>query len=400
MKEVTIIFFPEKKKVTVSLGTDLLTAAVQAGAPLVSSCGGKGICGRCRVKILKGNFETEATGKISPEDKDKQIYLACRTFAHSDMDGEILPESQLATGVTAEIHERKSPQPFLEEIEGIFPLVPLTKKFFVPLRKPSQQLTGSNLTKIETLLTQQGIAPLSTNLATLRRLAQLWRQNQTGLTVTVGERDDRKEIILLEPGDTSGRHFGVAVDVGTTTVSASLLCLNTGQTLRTELAFNRQASYGEDVVTRIVFAEKEKGLEQLHHAVVETINQLIFSLAKHAGVGLQEITAVVCSGNMTMSHLLLKIDPFFLRREPYEPIANHFPVVDAAEAGIRINPSGLLAVVGGVSSYVGGDITAGLLSVPLARKSEISLLLDIGTNGEMVLGNKDWLVCCSASAGP
>jgi len=241
---------------------------------------------------------------------------------------------------------------------------------------------------------------MQTGLANVKKLGRLLRESGWEVTVTLGKRDGTTEVVLIEPGDTSNRNYGIALDIGTTTVVADLVDLNTRKTLGVKATHNRQASYGEDVITRIIYAEKGDGLERLHHAVVDTVNELIAALITEHGLNLNDVTAVTCAGNMTMTHLLLRVDPFFIRREPYVPTANSIPVIRAAEAGIKINPRGLLACLPGVSSYVGGDITAGVLASGLDEGEGLYMLIDIGTNGEIVLGNREWLVCCSASAGP
>ncbi|MCM8804587.1 MAG: ASKHA domain-containing protein, partial [Candidatus Omnitrophica bacterium] len=220
------------------------------------------------------------------------------------------------------------------------------------------------------------------------------------VTVSFIENGGIVEIINIEPGDTSKRNYGIAVDVGTTTISASLVDMNKGEILKTETTFNKQASFGDDIISRIVFAEKEGGIEKLHHVVTETINELILNLSKRCGVSINDITSVSISGNMTMVHLLLKINPSFLRREPYIPVANDFPILKCAEVGIRINPNGVLAVIPGGYPYVGGDITSGIIVSGIYKVDELSIFVDVGTNGEIVLGNKDFLTCCAASAGP
>jgi len=154
------------------------------------------------------------------------------------------------------------------------------------------------------------------------------------------------------------------------------------------------------VITRIVYAGQSDGLEKLHEAVCNTMNQIIRELVREHNVDLNDVNCIVCSGNTTMIHLLLSVDPAHIRKEPYVPTANFLPVLRAAEAGINISPRGLLSCVPGVSSYVGGDTTAGVLSSGIYQKDELCILIDIGTNGEIVLGNKDFLVACAASAGP
>lgn len=402
MKEVKVSFHPDGVSVLVPVGTDLLTAALKAGLFLSSSCGGKGVCGRCRIKVIRGDIEGESTGKISPEEKKAGICLACRTLVRGDVEVEILPQTRVSARPQVEILERKQG----EEAEKVFslstfPLLPLTRKFVISVSSSAVgRQPGSDFGRMESFLKTYDINHLSVSLSTLRYLPLVLQENKNTITVTVAEKEGVEEAILIESGDTSLSHFGVAVDIGTTTVSASLFHLGTGELLGTEMAFNRQISFGEDIISRIILAEKSEGLEKLHHAVVDTVNELVKALIESCGVNLTDVLAMACSGNMTMIHLLLKINPSFLRREPYIPTSNFFPVINAAEVGIRINPAGILATVGGVSSYVGGDITAGVLATGLATKSSLALLVDIGTNGEMVLGNKNWLLCCSASAGP
>jgi uncharacterized 2Fe-2S/4Fe-4S cluster protein (DUF4445 family) len=170
--------------------------------------------------------------------------------------------------------------------------------------------------------------------------------------------------------------------------------------LGTKATYNKQATFGSDVITRIIYAQKEDGLEKLHHAVIDGMNQMIQELIREHGIDLNDVTCVLCAGNTTMIHLLLRVDPAYIRKEPYIPTANFVPTIRASEAGIKINPRGLLSCVPGVSSYVGGDVTAGVLACGLDNEDDLSILIDIGTNGEIVLGNKEFLISDSASAGP
>jgi uncharacterized 2Fe-2S/4Fe-4S cluster protein (DUF4445 family) len=241
---------------------------------------------------------------------------------------------------------------------------------------------------------------MQTGLANIRRLGRLLRESDWKVTVTLGKRNGTVEIVLIEPGDTSQRNFGLAFDVGTTTITGQLININTKEILSTKATYNRQAWFGSDIISRIIYAEREEGLDRLHHAVIDSMNEMIFEMVSENNIDLNDVTCVLCAGNTTMIHLLLRVDPMYLRRSPYVPTANFVPVIRAAEAGIKINPRGLLGCVPGVSSYVGGDITCGVLACRMHQTEELSLLIDIGTNGEIVLGNKDFLICCSASAGP
>jgi len=206
--------------------------------------------------------------------------------------------------------------------------------------------------------------------------------------------------VEVEGGDASERNYGVAVDVGTTTVVAHLVDLNTSETVARQATYNSQIQYGEDIISRIMFANTREKLDRLSSCVVRDINDLIAGLVGAADVSLQDVTYALCAGNTTMIHLLVGLTPSAIRLEPYVPTALAPPVVRAAEVGIRINPRGLLGCVPSVACYVGGDVVADVLVSGMALSEKPSMLLDIGTNGEIVLGNKDWLVCCSASAGP
>jgi uncharacterized 2Fe-2S/4Fe-4S cluster protein (DUF4445 family) len=192
----------------------------------------------------------------------------------------------------------------------------------------------------------------------------------------------------------------VAVDVGTTTIVAHLVNLHAAETLDSEATYNRQMKFGDDYIRRIMYAEENNALEELHQSVVADVNGLIAELVARNDVALHNVTAVVCSGNTAMIHFLLKLDPSRLRREPYVPVTNSVPPLRAAETGIAINGRGLLYCLPGVAAYVGSDITAGVVAVGLDRSEKTCLFVDIGTNGEVVLGNREWLACASSSAGP
>jgi len=208
------------------------------------------------------------------------------------------------------------------------------------------------------------------------------------------------EVLQVEPGDTHENNYGLAVDIGTTTVVLELVDLNTWASLGTQASHNIQIGYGEDVISRIAFACTRDGQQPLQESVVETVNRLIHALCSKVGVDEGNITAIVCAGNTTMTQLFLGLPPCNIRLEPYIPVANHYPPVLARDVGIVVNPNSVIFCMPGVSSYVGGDVTAGVLYTDLAESDDLALLLDLGTNGEMVLGNREWLTCCSASVGP
>ncbi len=207
------------------------------------------------------------------------------------------------------------------------------------------------------------------------------------------------EVIQVEGGDTTKKNYAVAVDVGTCTVVAHLVNLNTAETVDAEATYNSQRIYGEEVTRRIIYAE-QSGPDKLKQTVVGDINNLITALILKNDIKLNDVMALVCAGNTTMVHFLLGLDPARIRKEPYIPACTSPPPIRAAEVGIKINPRGLLYCLPSIASWVGADVTAGILATGLYEAEELTMLIDIGTNGEIVIGNKDWMICCSASAGP
>ena len=213
-------------------------------------------------------------------------------------------------------------------------------------------------------------------------------------------RDGKSRIINVEAGDTAATNLAIAIDIGTTTVYGQLIDLVSGEVLSQYGQFNGQISYGEDVITRIVYAEKADGLTTLHNKIIETINAIIARIVRRAGVATDSISSITLAGNTTMTQLFLMIDPRYIRRAPYVPAATLFPPVRAAELGLELAEHATALVYPAVSSYVGGDIVAGVMGSAMYLEEAVTLFMDIGTNAEIVIGNKDWMACAACSAGP
>jgi len=412
MEKFKITFYPDNKTIEVEKGKTILSAAISCGVYIHSSCGGDGVCGRCKVILKKGQVLTQPTGRISLEERRRGVYLACLTTVQSDLEVEIPAESRLdlekltkeevdlrLKGLYSESEEIELAPSILAE--DVFIHSPLATKLYLELPLPSLEDKISDLERLYRQIRRfYDIPIMQTGLANIRRLGDLLRSADWKVTVTLGKRNGTTEIVLIEAGNTTAKNFGLAFDIGTTTICAQLVDLNTKKILGTKATYNKQATFGSDIITRIIYAQEPDGLEKLHHAVIDGMNQMIQELVSENQIDLNDVTCVLCAGNTTMIHLLLRVDPTYIRREPYVPTANFVPTIRAAEAGIKINPRGLLSCVPGVSSYVGGDVVAGVLSCGLDDKEDLSLLIDIGTNGEIVLGNKEFLIACAASAGP
>jgi uncharacterized 2Fe-2S/4Fe-4S cluster protein (DUF4445 family) len=236
-------------------------------------------------------------------------------------------------------------------------------------------------------------------LKIIKSLPRIMRNNNYRITATVGLRREVAEIMDVEGGDKREHNYIVIVDMGTTTIVAHLVSPETRDTLDGKACFNSQGVYGREVTGRMMMAER-KGVEELQRLIVEDINSLVERLANDSDIHHKDITAVVCAGNTAMGHFLLGLPTENIRRSPYIPTSIAPPPLRAAEVGIKINPRGLLYSLPGISGWVGSDCTAGILATGMHLKDELSLLVDIGTNGEIIIGNKDWLISCSASAGP
>ena len=412
MEKYTVTFIPDNKKVSVDRGTTILSAAISAHIHLNAVCGGDGVCGRCKVIVKQGTVHAEPTGKISVDERKRGMHLACQTLIESDVEVEVPVASRLdlsnlskeeldlrLRGVYSEAEDVQEAKPLLGE--GLYTHAPLVEKFYLQLPKPDFDDKISDLERVcRGIEEKTGRAPVRTGLSNIRHLGELLRASDWKVTVAVSRRDVCAEIVSIEPQDRSEKNYGLAFDIGTTTISGQLVDLNKNKVLGTKATYNRQATFGSDVITRIIYAQAKDGLEKLHHAVVDCMNEMIETLCEEHSIDLNDVTCICAAGNTTMMHLLLRVDPTYIRQEPYVPTANFFSSFKAADAGLKINPHGLLYCIPGVASYVGGDITSGIVACDMHKSKDLNILIDIGTNGEIALGNSEWLISCAASAGP
>jgi uncharacterized 2Fe-2S/4Fe-4S cluster protein (DUF4445 family) len=409
MKHHRITFLPSKRFIEVDEGTSVLEASQRADVFVNNLCGGEGVCGECRVQILKGDFESSdrLSTFFSQDELDKGYVLACQTKIQGDLEVEIPPESRLEQeqimieerNDSAEIQAGTAPQKIPEA--PFYTFKPLVRKVYLELPRPTSEDNITDIERVSRELRRKiGWYAFDMSLACLQHLSETLRDTGWKVTATLVKDKGRYRIQRIEPLDTSNQNYGLAVDVGTTTVVAQIVDLRTGKVLGVEGSHNLQAQYGEDVISRMVYACGKGGLNPLHDAVIKNINDLIKSLASTYRVSPLEISAIVAAGNTTMSHFLLGLTPCNIRLEPYVPTADIYPQVLAREIGIEINSQGILEAIPSVASFVGGDIVAGIVASGIADHPEIRGLIDIGTNGEIAIGNNEWLVCCSASAGP
>jgi uncharacterized 2Fe-2S/4Fe-4S cluster protein (DUF4445 family) len=409
MTKYSVTFLPDNKQVEVDSNSTLLTAAARAGVIINSLCGGDGLCGECRLQVISGKSmaDKNAISFFSKDEIEHGFVLACRTKVDDNLVVLIPPKSRLehekilleGTAVTYSEPEklvlhRSSRQP-------AFSFDPLVKKVYLDLPVPTLEDNISDIDRITRELQKvSSYEKYEISLPCLQNLTEKLRAHHWKVTVTFARHNGVGRILQIESGDTSDKHYGLAVDVGTTTVVVQLINLKTGKVVGVKGSHNLQARYGEDVISRMIFACVRGSLEPVHQAVITNINDLVRALAEENHVSLLDIISIVAAGNTIMSHFLLNMTPCSIRLDPYVPTTTVYPQIFAREIGIEINPEGILEVAPSIASYVGGDIVAGVLACGMADKPEIRCLIDVGTNGEIVIGNNEWLVCCSASAGP
>ncbi|MFO7749448.1 MAG: ASKHA domain-containing protein [Desulfobacteraceae bacterium] len=404
----TIVFEPYGQKISVDDNETIIRAAMEAGVHINASCGGEGVCGKCRVLVEKGEVQGGVSEYLSQEERDEGYRLACLSKIKSDLVVRIPVESEIDASVLnfqpSARHTARVETFDLNDLkeEGLF--FPPVEKKFIELDPPS---AADNVADFERLMQSLRIRHdehrLVTELGVIRKFPDLARKANFKVTATIVRpvrENGKNQIVNIQAGDTTSRNYAVAMDIGTTTIFGQVLDLNTGEVLSEHGEFNGQISYGEDVISRIVYSEKQNGLETLHQVVLKTINKVLERIIRRAEVETHEITTITLAGNSTMTQLLLKINPRYIRRAPYVPASVLYPAFSAVDIGIELDEHAIALVYPGISSYVGGDIVAGVMGSGMYRREELTLFMDIGTNAEIVIGNRDWMACTACSAGP
>ena len=403
-----VLFLPHDKEINVTDGENLIHAAMEAGVHVNASCGGEGVCGKCRVIIEDGSVDGGITEKLSDEDIKKGYRQACLSKVKGDLVVRIPIESTVDAGVlnlqSTPRHTARIRQMDFEELKekGLF--VPPVEKKYLELPSPSAQDNLSDVTRlISYLKLKYDEHRLEVFLPVIQKIPDVIRKDGFRVTATLARpvRDGGKtRIINIQAGDTTDRNYAIAMDVGTTTIYGQLLDLKTGEILAQHGDFNGQISYGEDVISRIIYAEKPEGLERLNEVVIKTINKILSKIIRRAEIDPDEISTITLAGNTTMTQLMLKVNPKYIRRSPYVPASTLYPPIRAADLGMDLGDHVTAMVYPEISSYVGGDIVAGVMGSGMYRYETLTLYMDIGTNAEIVIGNKDWLACAACSAGP
>ncbi len=376
-------------------GETIYRSLKRQGVYLVSSCGGKGTCGKCKVRIVEGQVETLSYGKLGQKERAAGFAIACQAFPKGDLLLDIPRESRLAVGDKIAVSRSRDLFELLESFSTA--VSPVVRRLILEVPPPTIHDNISDVERLKRSLQEAGIRGMRFSHGFVKSMTEALRN--AGWKIVLGYTEDF-EAVFLGSADKYRDRYGLAVDIGTTTVVVYLVNLGDGRLIDVGSTYNSQIRYGDDVITRIVHATEHGGLHELRDAVVSDINDLLAPLIERHGVDREDIESVVVAGNTTMSHLFWDLNPASIREEPYIPTVNFFPRWKAGTARVLVNSQAPVWTFPCVASYVGGDIVAGVLASKMHRNPEVALFMDIGTNGEIAIGNNEWLVTAACSAGP
>ena len=399
---IKVTFLPEQRNIEVKKETRILDALNKAGIDIDVPCGGEGTCGKCKILIVKGAPPAGSVEKKFLTDKEiaEGYRLACQTKLIQDTIIEIPSEVRL--NLKEFLLSRAKGD--VCNTSNVFHPDNNLRKIYIELERPSINNQVSDWENIKDVLSQKKInnepvpANLSVPLQILQKIPILIREADYKITVTLFQ----NRIIDIEKGDTTDDNYGIAFDIGTTTVAGYLINLITGKEIAVVAKSNPQIKYGDDTISRIGFIKKANhGLQKLQEEIIGVINEIITESSRKAKIDKKNIYKSVFVGNTCMHHILLGINPVNLAPSPYIPVIRESLNLKAADiSGLCLNQTAEVFILPNISAFVGADITAGIITNSLYKKGKAILLVDLGTNGEIVLGAQGELLACSTAVGP
>ena len=401
METFPITFLPDNTTIQAEIGESLMDVANRGKIHINASCGGEGVCGRCVIELRDGHVTATPGLYLTEEDFQKGFRLACR----AKISGPATVFIPLDSRADASFFKKAAQA---EEVLTVEKPDPMVVQSCVILQPPSSDDNQSDLDRVNNALSELGLYDNDIDLSALRRMSKVLRDSEFKVKVSIFyelplQKPDTPpfgRIVNFETTTSDDDYYGLAVDVGTTSIWARLVNLATGAVLPSMGDLNAQISYGEDVISRIVYAGRKDGLKRLQGAAIDTINRLLERYEEVYPGYRKKTYFMAVAGNTTMSHLLVGIDPKNIRLSPYVPPAATWPAIRASFLGLNVESHTVMKVFPSVSSYVGGDIVSGVLAAGLYNRPELTLFIDVGTNGEIVIGNQDWMTCAACSAGP
>ena len=393
----------ESITISVPTGTLVSDAAFHAECEIGQPCGGQGRCGRCLIQVKKGDVRRRSALRLTEEDVSNGYALACQSIIEGDAEILIPQQEKIERRLTTD----RSVVDVSIPIGYSFSSSQNIRIVHLKLNPPSMDDQTDDWSRLQAAFRLQSeYKKIKCSISVLRILGTTLREGNWSVTgiIDISDQDSGSpvQLIHLIPGITeiTDPLWSLAIDIGTTTVTVWLVDLISGSVVFRASEYNGQISRGEDVISRIVYASKGSGGVDLQARVIETINNLVIVVCKRASINSNQIIKVVVAGNSTMIHLLLEIPPSSIRFSPFITVVNHPMQISAKDIGLNLCPAAVVDCLPGIASYVGADITAGVLSSGMYATEKLTLFLDVGTNGEIVLGNQDWLVSCACSAGP
>ncbi len=407
MEKARVRFLPDDAAIEAEIGQTLLEAALEAGVFIRAGCGGTGGCGQCKVRITEGSIEPMRMDKLDARDQSRGYALACQAKIIGDVTVEV-PEAKVGRKVIPR-DEAERMRMYATPIESpVEPeLDPMVLQVLMEPKQPSAEDNISDYDRIKrTLKVNHEIENITAGLDVLKELPVRAREQDWNITacLRVEEVPDGStplyRICGIRAGHVDHSPVALALDIGTTSLWGELIDLGSAEVLARASRYNPQISMGDDVISRIVFALKKDGLQKLQREVAKGINEIIDEVLNKADRPRESLRYMVAAGNTVMTHLFLGLYPKFLRESPYVPAAQTVDPVEPHELGLDMVKGSFVRVIPGVASYVGGDIVSGVLANGMWQSDEMTLFIDIGTNGEIVAGNKDVMMTASCSAGP
>lgn len=407
MDAILVRFLPDEVTAGARKGQTLLDVALEAGVFVPAACGGTGACGQCKVRVLEGVVSVSGDDKLDSAARSQGYVLACRAVVQGPVVIEV-PQAKVGRKTIPRDEAermRVTAAPMESPLTPEF--APMAATVFVspPPPTPTDNIADwDRLTR--TLKTEHEISPARADLRVIRSLPTALRNDDWNITAILEVEDapdgqcNGYRLRGATAGFTRESPVALAVDIGTTSLWGELVNLDDGRVLARSSRYNPQISMGDDVISRIVFALKKDGLVKLQRVVAEGINEIIAELVEKSGRALDSIRYMTAAGNTVMTHLFLGLFPKYLRESPYVPLGQNFNSIPAGELGLKLPSHAFVRVFPGVASYVGGDIVSGVLANGMWMSDLMTLFIDIGTNGEIVAGNKDLLMTASCSAGP
>ncbi|MBW4708872.1 DUF4445 domain-containing protein [Roseobacter sp. YSTF-M11] len=403
-----VVFTPSGKRGRFAVGTPILTAARQLGVDLDSVCGGRGICSKCQITPSYGEFSKHGVtvkedalsdwNKVEQRYKDKRGLkegrrLGCQATVQADVVIDVPPESQVHKQV---VRKRAEAREII--------LDPSTKLYYIEVAEPDMHDPSGDLERLrDALHAQWDLAEITADLHILQMMQPILRKGEWKVTVAVhlGDAENKPRIMNIWPGYYDGTVYGLAVDLGSTTIAAHLCDLQTGEVLASSGVMNPQIRFGEDLMSRVSYSMMNaRGAEEMTSAVREGMNALFTQIATEAQIDKSLIVDAVFVCNPVMHHLLLGIDPFELGQAPFALATNNALRLRADDLGLNIHPSARIYMLPCIAGHVGADAAAVALSEAPDKSDDLVLVVDVGTNAEILLGNKDKVLACSSPTGP